>query len=403
MSRKKGFKSACAALLIAAPLAVQLGHAQTYTVLHRFTGNPDGAFPFAPIILDLQGNLYGTTYIGGANGFGAIFVLDHSGEERVLYSFQGGDGVGPQAGLRRDSAGNLYGTVYGGGVTGAPACVPGCGSVIELDSSGKEVAVYVFPGGNSGSNPWAGVVRDSAGNLYGTTYGGGSGTCGGVLGCGVLFKLADGKETVLHNFGRTAQDGVNPSGTLIHDAAGNFYGTAQNGGVAGGGVIFKMDTTAKETVMYAFGTVPGDGTTPYGSLIRDAAGNFYGITNGGGAYGLGTVFSLDAKGKETILYSFTGGADGASPRAGVVRDSAGNLIGTTSAGGSTNEGVVYMLNVAGNETVLHDFTGGADGAYPNAALIRDTKGNLYGTAAYGGVKAGPCSPNGCGVVYRIKP
>src|SRR5262249_41799321 len=151
-----------------------------------------------------------------------------AGKARILYSFKGGDGVGPITGLRRDVTGNFYGTVYGGGVTGFPDCVPGCGTVFELNPTGKELTFYEFPGGLTGSNPSAGVVRDAAGNLYVTTYGGGSGTCAGVLGCGVIFKLAGDNEIVLHNFSRTSQDGANPSGTLVHDSAGNFYGTAQN-------------------------------------------------------------------------------------------------------------------------------------------------------------------------------
>jgi uncharacterized repeat protein (TIGR03803 family) len=199
------------------------------------------------------------------------------------------------------------------------------------------------------------LIRDSAGNLYGTTSG------GGASGLGVVFKLNKTGETVLHSFTGGA-DGGTPYAGLTRDSAGNLYGTTYGGGASGGGVVFKVDTTGTETVLYNFTRKPG-GTNPYASLIQDSVGNLYGTTYYGGASIWGVVFKLDTTGTETVLYSFTGGADGAEPYAGLLRDSAGNLYGTTVFGGASNWGVVFKLNKTG-ETVLHSFTGGADGGAP---------------------------------------
>ena len=194
----------------------------------------------------------------------------------------------------------------------------------------------------------------------------------------MVYKLdATGHETLLHSFTGGA-DGASPQGALIQDAAGNFYGTTSRGGSAGAGVVFKFDTTGHESVLYNF-TGGADGAYPQAGLIQDAAGNFYGTTRNGGAGGVGVVFKLDPMGHETVLHSFMG-PDGSSPLAGVTFDSAGNLYGTTPDGG-TRGGVVYKLDRAGNYTVLHNFTYGADGGYPWAGVILDLfwLTRLYGT------------------------
>jgi uncharacterized repeat protein (TIGR03803 family) len=202
--------------------------------------------------------------------------------------------------------------------------------------------------------------------------------------------------TVLHRF--AGADGHNPSeyGHLIEDSAGDLYGTTSGGGASGLGVVFMLNKTG-ETVLHSF-TGGADGRAPYAGLTQDSAGNLYGTTFGGGASGLGVVFKLNKTG-ETVLYSFTI-ADGANPYAGLTRDSAGNLYGTTSAGGASNSGVVFKLDTTGTETVLHSFTGGADGAKPSAGMIQDSAGNLYGTTYYGG--SGRTS-SGNGVVFMLKP
>jgi len=185
--------------------------------------------------------------------------------------------------------------------------------------------------------------------------------------------------TVLYELG--GKHGIFPAAGLIEDEKGNFYSTTENGGTSNGcvdgcGTVFKLDKTGKETVLYSF-TGGADGAIPIAGLIRDEAGNLYGTTDGGGASGNGTVFKLDANGKETVLHSFAGGADGADPHAGLIRDAAGNLYSVTVGGGTSNRGTVFKLDTNGQETVLYTFTGGADGGFPEDRLIRDAAPVTY--------------------------
>ena len=230
-----------------------------------------------------------------------------------LYSFVPiTEGMIPTGGVARDSAGNMYGTTYNGD-TGKALCgnPVGCGTVYKITSSGVGTVLYNFTGGTDGAFPNSGVIRDSAGNLYGTAVG------GGTTGCGVVFKLnAAGTETVLYNF-QCGDDGQAP-GALIRDSAGNFYGTTQGGIFSG--TVFKLDTSGVKTTLHSF-TGPPDGTGPVGSLIRDSAGNLYGATQDGGtgqcgSIGCGIVYKLHSTGQETVLYSFTGSADGETPLGG---------------------------------------------------------------------------------------
>jgi uncharacterized repeat protein (TIGR03803 family) len=200
---------------------------------------------------------------------------------------------------------------------------------------------------------------------------------------------------VLYSF-TGGSDGGYPLAGVIRDSKGNLYGTTNGGGASYAGVVFKVDTSGNETVLYSF-TGGSDGGYPLAGVIRDSKGNLYGTTNGGGASGAGVVFKVDTFGNETVLYSFTGGSDGGYPLWVVlVRDSAGNLYGTTNGGGASGAGVVFKVNAAGNETVLHSFTGGADGGNPYAGVILGPEGNLYGTTAFGG-------ETNAGVVFEIKP
>ena len=402
------FKNAGFALVIVLCVSTAMSaQAQTFSVLYTFTGASDGGNPVGGLSRDAEGNIYGTTCCDGAHGAGTVFMLDKAGNETVLYSFTGGqDGDQPYASLIRDTEGNLYGTTFWGGVSTECNGGFGCGVVFKLDQSGNETVLHSFTGiGGDGANPYDGLVRDPNGNLYGTTlYGGGSSACSG--GCGVVFKVdTAGKETVLHSFGG-GTDGVGPLAGLVRDDEGSLYGTTQYGGAYGQGTVFKLDNARRETVLYAF-TGGADGGQPFlGYLLRDAKGNLYGTTVRGGASSCsslcGVVFKLDKSGKEKALYGFTGGTDGANPYAGLVGDAEGNLYGTTNQGGASGEGTVFMLDKAGNETVLHTFTGtGGDGAYPFDGLVRDARGNLYGTANSGG--ANGCFGSGCGIVFMLTP
>jgi uncharacterized repeat protein (TIGR03803 family) len=359
------------------------------TVVYTFKGGTDGAGPNA-LFMDAAGNLYGTTVQGGASDYGTVFKLDTKGNETVLYSFRGGaDGQEPVAGVVMDSAGNLYGTTqYGGPYSG--------GIAFKLDTDGKETVLHRFGGVNDGSAPLDALIRDSSGNLYGTT------SAGGPYGYGTVFKLdSKGKETVLWEM--DWPDPAQPFGGVTMDKYGNLYGTTSQGGGGsngGHGVVFKLNAAGVPTVLYKFKGYP-DGDYSEAGVIRDSAGNLYGTTESGGSncspYGCGTVFKVTKTGNETVLHSFDStGKDGNQPTAGVVRDKTGNLYGTTPWGNTLGYGTVFKLDTAGKESVLYTFTGGTDGAYPRTGLIIGNDGNLYGTASQGG-------SGGYGTVWKLTP
>jgi uncharacterized repeat protein (TIGR03803 family) len=339
---------------------------------------------------------------------------------KVLHTFHGKDGAFPVTQLTRDGAGNLYGTTSEGG-TGV--CTFGsskvsCGTTFKLDRTGKQVWLHSFQYGG-GESPMAGLLRDRAGNLYGTTvYGGTNGSsCGEMnIGCGVVFKLdKTGKETVLHRFKGGASDGQFPEALLIQDSAGNLYGTTIQGGEHEEGTAFMLNKAGKETILFTFYLT--DGQEPFPGVISDTAGNLYGTTADGGSCGDGTVFELSpgAGGiwTETVLHDFCGG-DGAIPSSVLIWDDVGNLYGTTDEGGSSvvcggGCGTVFELSPGsgGNwtEKVLYSFcsvSGCADGENPDRArLVRDAAGNLFGTTVFGG--ASRCGGSGCGVVFKLDP
>jgi uncharacterized repeat protein (TIGR03803 family) len=379
-------------IVVAQEVADQSNQAH-YRVLHTFSGGADGSGP-GTMILDAQGNLFGTTSGGGdlscnqGSGCGVVFKLDPIGKETVLYKFVGGsDGEFPNSGLAADGAGHLYGTTFYGG-RGTCTFGVGCGTVFQVDeTTGAERVLYRFSGGADGANPlYATVTRDAAGNLYGTTGYGGTSAGGNV------FKLEPaGEEIVLYSFTGRSGDGSVPSARLIRDRAGNLYGTTVVGGndacdSAGCGIAFKLDPAGRETVLHRF-TGGSDGGIPTAELVQDAAGNLYGTTASGGSApcACGTVFKVDKSGNQTVLHSFTGGVDGTGPSAGLILDPAGNLYGTAFTGGSTGCfgggcGTVFKLETTGKLIVLHTFKGGADGAGPASTLVRDAAGNLYGAA-----------------------
>ena len=309
---------------------------------------------------------------------------------QVLYSFHGAlDGASP-TGVIRDAAGNLFGTTQAGGAFNK-------GTIFELSAAGQETVLYSFAGGPDGAAPIGGLIRDGVGNFYGTT-----GT-GGTANFGTVFRFdASGKETVLHSFVGGA-DGIVPYAGLVADSAGNFYGTTGLGGSHNSGTVFKVDATGNETVFHTFAGSP-DGFDPRAALIVDPTGNLYGTTGAGGSAGLATVFKMSTSGQEIILHSFLADGGGNDPVGSLIRDAAGNLYGTTFYGGTRpGYGVVFKLAPGGRETVLYSFKGSTDGAYPAAAVVMDTGGNFFGTTAYGGGE-GPCIISGvfgCGVVFKL--
>jgi uncharacterized repeat protein (TIGR03803 family) len=286
----------------------------------------------------------------------------------------------------------------------------GCGTVFKLNKTRKETVLHSFNTLEGGEVPLGDLIRDADGNLYGTTSYGGkkSKTCPTKYGCGTVFKLdKKGRFTVLNSFAG-GTDGRGPVAGLYRDAAGNLYGTTSEGGGSDWGTVFKLDTTGKETVLYRF-SGGADGGAPMAGLIQDAAGNLYGTTSYGGVTNCGggpcgVVFKLDPKGNETVLHAFTGSPDGADPLAALIQDSAGNLFGTTREGGTVNNlndaGTVFKIDANGIESVLHAFSY-KDGAYPMGHLVQDSAGNLYGTTGGGGI--GQCSAFGCGTVFKITP
>jgi uncharacterized repeat protein (TIGR03803 family) len=423
-------------LTITAPLFA----AGKESLLYSFNDNgADGYNPYSSLVFDTKGNLYGTTAHGGAHNGGTVFQLtpeNGAWTETIIYSFCSvtgcTDGLAPYAGLTFDTAGNLYGTTLNGGAYTSACEGSGCGTVFELspgtNGTWTETVLHSFADvGKGGSNPEASLIFDARGNLYGTTY------AGGAYGYGTAFRLAPGgngawTEKVLYTFCSLANctDGNNPWASLIMDAAGNFYSTTYGGGANGYGTVFQLvpgsHDTWTENVLYSFAGNGKDGYAPEASLIFDAAGNLYGTTLLGGAsgkgcggYGCGTVFELspgtNGTWTENVLYNFCsvrGCADGFGPQAGLISDAAGSLFGTTYAGGSSGKGcdgygcgTVFRLTLGAKgkwkEHVLHKFKPKAtDGYWPYAGLIFDASGNLYGTTIYGGAYAN-------GTVFEITP
>jgi uncharacterized repeat protein (TIGR03803 family) len=356
------------AVLLAATVAAGQAQAQTYTVLHAFTASPDGQLP-GPIIRDAQGNLYGTTKGGGLascgeGSCGTVFKVDSAGKETVLYRFEGGDnGTNPVAGLVRDAAGNLYGTTQGNGVIG------GASVIFKVDPKGRQTVLYVADGPDASSldSP---LTLDAHGNIYGMSPYGGNSNCGDGGGCGTLFKITPaGKFTVLHAF--TEKDGRQPEGGLVLDAKGNLYGTTNFGG----------------------------------DLKCESLGYGYFVP------GCGTVFKRAPDGKFTVLHTFTGKGNGSFPL-GLIIDSAGNLYGIAQNGGDEIQhsnfeygvGTIFKVNASGKFSVLFTFVpctqppctrGQVRNPVYASHLVRDSKGNLYGAE-----QSNNCAKGG-GCLFRL--
>jgi len=409
-------RAATAALAIAAVFALtvvtQSAQAQTFNVIHNFTGGADGAGPEAGLTMDRAGNLYGTASVGGSSGNGTVFRLSKKSSGWVftpLYSFQGPpDGANPEARVVLGPDGSLYGTTYFGGACG------GCGTVFNLKPPTTacktalcpwtETVLYRFSGGSDGANPGVGdLIFDQAGNLYGTTTG------GGAYGYGTVFELVPSQggctEKVLYSF-TGGYDGSQPFAGLIFDKSGNLYGTTAYGSSYSAGTVFRLTPSGSGwtvNVLHVFQD-QSDGSNPFGGLVFDQSGNLYGDTWHGGQDTGGTVFKL-APSNGSWTYSVVYNFDGTGPygsAASLVMDGAGNLYGTTvdDGHGPSGNGNVFELTPSGGGwtyTSLYDFPGGNDGGQPVGNVIFDANGNLYGTGYYGG----DYNPNG--VVWEITP
>jgi uncharacterized repeat protein (TIGR03803 family) len=368
-------------------------HAQTFSVVHNFSGGSDGGVPYNGFIM--KGKMfYGTASVGGSSNNGVIFKMNAKGGETVLHNFAGGtDGANPEGELIQDKSGHFYGTTTAGGAAGA-------GTVFKLTGK-KETVLYSFAGGTDGAVPVAGLTMDASGNLYGTT------SAGGANGNGTVFELTAPKkktgqwtETVLYSFG-TGTDGSVPIGDVSFDAAGNLYGTNSAGGSYGYGTVFQLvpGTPWTENILHDFQN-GDDGSVPYAGLVSDAAGNFYGAATQGGANGGGTVFELtssDGTWTFTTLYSVPGWGISGTFR-NLVLDASGNIYATTHCDGADDAGTVYELSPSGGTwtyNLLYSFTGGTDGQYSVSNLVL-SEGKLYGTTLFGGA-------DGNGVVYEVTP
>lgn len=380
--------------------------AQTYnfSTLVTFSSNGlNGANPYAGLIRDGSGNLYGTTVYGGPNSAqGTVFRVDAGTNNlTTLASFRssGIDGFNPQGGMVRDTAGNLYGTASNAGPNGAS------GTVFRVDAGTNNLTTLASFSSNglNGNIPVSGLVRDPVGNLYGTT------TLGGANGGqGTVFRVDAGTNnlTTLATFSSSGLNGANPEGGLVRDPVGNLYGTTTKGGSNGGqGTVFRVDAgTNNLTTLATFSSSGLNGAEPHGTLVRDAVGNLYGTTTQGGANGgQGTVFRVDTGTNNlTTLATFSSSAtNGALPYSGLILDAAGNLYGTTSTGGVTGgTGTVFRVDAGTNNlTTLYKFSSsGLDDANPYSDLIFGADGvTLYGTTFGGG-------PNsGVGTVFALTP
>lgn len=394
-------------------LAGQAVRAQTYSILHTFTGGSDGGGPYAGLTIDRAGNLYGTTTYGG-QGYGSVFELSFRGTGwsfHPIYKFGGGsDGEGPLSRVIIGPNGTLYGTTYAGGNVSCDGG-QGCGTVFNLKPrpiacpaafcTWRKTVLYRFNGGNDGANPLLGdLVFDHAGNIFGSTGNGGGVACSG-LGCGTVFELSPvagaWQENVLYAF--SGSDGENPYAGVVFDQAGNLYGTTKFGGPAANGTVFRLGPNGSgwtESVLYGFAG-QNDGYWPVGGLIFDALGNLYGTTISGGANGGGIAFAVTPQGSENVIFSFAGGPSG-GVYGSLTMDAAGNLYGITYDDGAFGNGAVFRLSPSPNGwiyTDLHDFTG-SDGRCPYGNLVIDASGNLYGTTEAGG-------QYDYGVVWKITP
>ena len=376
--------------LCAAALPAQAG----ITTLASFTGSGDiGSGPYGGVTLDGSGNLFGTTQFGGASGGGTVYEIKNGTSAITTLASFTGDGAGtnggsPEAGVTFDSNGNLFGTTYAGGTSGFGTLY----EIAKITGTLTTLASFTGPGaGTNGGNPFAVVTFDSSGNLFGTTAG------GGASGAGTVYEIDNvtGTFTTLASFTGAGTNGSDPFAGVTFDSKGNLFGTTFLGGASGNGTVYEIaQGSSIITTLASFNAT--NGRSPAAGVTLDSGGNLFGTTNAGGAHDAGTVYEI-AQGSSTIttLASFTGaGGNGSNPAGGVTLDGGGNLFGTTFQDGEFGNGTVYEIAQGSSIiTTLVSFTG-TNGGNPASAVTFDKSGNLFGTTYGGGA-------SGAGTVYEI--
>ena len=397
---------ACFLFSFCAAVSLRSGGTDTYTKLVDFDGIDNGVAPYMSLVQGLDGNLYGTTSAGGTYNGGTVFKITPSGTLTTIYSFcllSGcADGAIPLAGLVLATNGNFYGTTQEGGANGA-------GTVFKITAGGTLTTLYSFCSQSNcadGTVPNAGLVQATNGDFYGTTLAGGNLLCGG-FGCGTVFKITPGGTlATIYSFCSQSNctDGVDPYAGLVLATNGDFYGTTEFGGAnctlrGGCGTVFRITPSGTLTTLYSFCPQGGgcaDGSTPLAGLIQASNGSIYGTTSGGGDANDGTVFKITLSGTFTRFYSFCSQAncaDGAVPYyGGLIQATDGNFYGTTLDGGANNNsGTIFQLTPGGTLTTLYNFCSQinaqnvcTDGYYAAEGLVQDTSGKFYGSTAHGG-------------------